>query len=441
DGYRLSENGDFVYDESGEAVSGPLTVRWQVAAGDECSAGGLALLQYPGYCVDRSRPAREAPPLPFAQQYRDATLKPVLTQRGDGNYRLQRPCPWYVVGQDENDSYQGESEPEPDPEPEPDSDGLQAPAGSGDTRPKIGMHGERIDWIGPRSQLYLPKDGTYSYAPEIQLYMQFIPFWHYMMPSPYSRKPLASNSTVGVILGALGIVLTLLTVCFAAPLTTGLALCLVATGTLLGLAAGSTAIASALLEKSDPETSRILGWVSLGLGIGATLLGLGTPRILAAYSSSRLTWSVSASGKIYLLGDMTVDLTDPLVAAVNAHGAPGTTLSTRLISGGTLGRQLQNIPLLPGQKIRLVSCYSAVGGKMGAQAQRLANTLQRQVTGYHYRVAAQPLGQNVAPGSSLSVFQPQAGFKALRTTIANSFISSAIRPAVYLKHPHLYFSS
>lgn len=78
---------------------------------------------------------------------------------------------------------------------------------------------------------------------------------------------------------------------------------------------------------------------------------------------------------------------------------------------------------------------------MGAQAQRLANTLQRQVSGYHHRVAAQQLGQNVAAGSSLSTFQPQAGFKALRTAITNGFITSAVRPAVYLKHPHFYFSS
>ncbi|MGE8356124.1 MAG: toxin TcdB middle/C-terminal domain-containing protein, partial [Microvirgula sp.] len=40
DAYLLSEHGDFLRDETGEAKTGPADPRWQVAAGDECSAGG-----------------------------------------------------------------------------------------------------------------------------------------------------------------------------------------------------------------------------------------------------------------------------------------------------------------------------------------------------------------------------------------------------------------
>ncbi|WP_159076037.1 SpvB/TcaC N-terminal domain-containing protein [Microvirgula aerodenitrificans] len=167
DGYRLSENGDFVYDESGEAVSGPLAVRWQVAAGDECSAGGLPLLQYPGYFVDRSRPAREAPPLPFAQHYRDATRKPVLVRHGNGSARTHGYRPWYCVAADENDSARHAPPPQ-----------VSAPRQESDaSRPRVGMNGEHIDWIGPRSQLYPLGSGVRSYDPGIQ---------RFLTPDPYS---------------------------------------------------------------------------------------------------------------------------------------------------------------------------------------------------------------------------------------------------------------
>ncbi|WP_460744877.1 RHS repeat-associated core domain-containing protein, partial [Microvirgula curvata] len=285
DGYRLSENGDFVYDESGEAVSGPLTVRWQVAAGDECSAGGLALLQYPGYCVDRSRPAREAPPLPFAQQYRDATLKPVLTQRGDGNYRLLRPCPWYVVGQDENDSYQGESEPEPDPEPEPDSDGLQAPAGNGDTRPEIGMRSERIDWIGPRSQQYMLGNGVRSYDPAQQRFLtmdSLSPFgaggispYAYCLGDPVNRADPSGHVSWDqwwdISLQVLAIALTVVTMIVAAPLG-GFILGLTLMGGGIFIGARLAQITATVLEESHPEAAYVFKLITLALDVNAVIL-------------------------------------------------------------------------------------------------------------------------------------------------------------------------
>ena len=63
----------------------------------------------------------------------------------------------------------------------------------------------------------------------------------------------------------------------------------------------------------------------------------------------------------------------------------------------------------------LASCFSSVGGKYGSQAQRLANSLGRSVTGF---------SGYTHPGTSLkgaTVFYPQTGVSAATTyTVYNA---------------------
>ncbi|AVY93048.1 MULTISPECIES: RHS repeat-associated core domain-containing protein [Microvirgula] len=180
---------------------------------------------------------------------------------------------------------------------------LPAVPGSG-PRPAIGMHGERIDWLNPRSQLYHLGDGARSYDPMLQCFLNkdpYCPFsggginpYAFCRGDPVNRSDHSGYMSVsagfGLGMGILGILLGILTLGLATlAAMTVLGSLLLATSTVLGLASSATGIASAVLEDRDPELARTLGWISLGLGMASAVTGMIGPA-LASY--------VKATGRV-----------------------------------------------------------------------------------------------------------------------------------------------
>ncbi|RAS09949.1 RHS repeat-associated protein, partial [Microvirgula sp. AG722] len=277
------------------------------------------------------------------------------TQRGDGNYRLQRPCPWYVVGQDENDSYQGESEPEPDPEPEPDSDGLQAPAGNGDTRPEIGMWGECIEWTGPRSQQYHLSGDRRSYHPAWQRFLNMDPYspvragwdnpYTFCKNDPVNERISASarfwNYFGGFLMIITGIAVLIGTAGIAGVFMIGASIM----GGLLSIASGATQIAATALMDSDPKASARLSEATMALAYIAGVL-LVPPTGGGGISPLRAKFNMRFRGaKLTKTGSGA----SPLVAKISQKSlSPALTQSAGAAHSST-GAQRLDISLAPGR--------------------------------------------------------------------------------------------
>lgn len=167
-------------------------------------------------------------------------------------------------------------------------------------RSAIGMHGEHIDWISSRSQLYHLGNGARSYDPMLQCFLSKDPYspfsvgginpYAFCRGDPVNRSDHSGYMSVsagfGLGLGILGILLGILSFGLATLVAlTVLGSLLLATSTVLGLASSATGIASALLEDRDPELARTLGWVSLGLGMASTATGMIGPA-LASYAKA-----------------------------------------------------------------------------------------------------------------------------------------------------------
>jgi len=168
-----------------------------------------------------------------------------------------------------------------------------SPFGSTDTRGGgdsllSGFNGERLD---PVSQSYNLGNGYRTYNPTLMRFNapdSWSPFgsggpnqYAYCEGDPINRSDpsghMSSGAAMGIgigmgILGLLGAVFTFgqsiaAAAAAEAALTASMAADLLATG--LGVAASVTNIASASTQESNPEASRILGWVSFGLGIAS----------------------------------------------------------------------------------------------------------------------------------------------------------------------------
>ena len=171
-------------------------------------------------------------------------------------------------------------------------------------RPLIGMHGERIDWLNSRSQLYHLGNGARSFDPMLQCFLSKDPYspfsvgginpYAFCAGDPVNRTDhsgyMSVSAGIGLGLGILGIILSIVTFGITALIGAGVVgLMLSATSALLGMASAATGIAAAILEDSDPELARTLGWVSLGLGIASALVGLIGPALTSyAKATGRL---------------------------------------------------------------------------------------------------------------------------------------------------------
>ena len=319
-----------------------------------------------------------------------------------------------------------------------------------DARPLIGMHGERLDWIGPRSQLYHLGNGVRSYAPTMQSFLSMDPF------SPFSaggtnaygfcgNDPINHSDPSGFLsewatnvlwLGALNIFLSILSFGLAAGVLAGLAYVMAASSMLLGVGSGLTGILSAAFEDRVPELSRLLGLISVGLGIGAGLTAVGATAAGKLLATGRIASRNAAltSGDVRI-GKMTLQA-DDYCDVINSHGAPFTTQTSSPVSGGTLGRQLLQAGLERTDKpLRLASCYSAVGGRHASQAQRIANLTGRNTIGYYGRVNSMAQGTVVSGSTQRTLFSPQVGMAATRTAVLNEAGSMLMRPLVFLRNP------
>lgn len=319
-----------------------------------------------------------------------------------------------------------------------------------DMRPLIGMHGERLDWTGPRSQLYHLGNGVRSYSPTMQRFLSMDPL------SPFSaggtnayvfcgndpinhRDPsgfLSEWATNTLWLGALAIFLSILSFGLVAGALAGLAYVMTASSMVLGVGSGLTGILSAALEESDPELSRLLGQISVTMGVAAGLIGFGYGAAGKLLTTGRIASRnvALASGEIRI-GKMTLQI-DDYCDVINAHGAPFTTQTSSPVSGGTLGRQLLQAGLEHSEKpLRLASCYSAVGGRHASQAQRIANLTGRDTIGYYGRVNAMAMGEIVSGSTRRALFSPQVGMAAARTAVLNQAGSMLMRPLVFLRNP------
>ncbi|MGE8357512.1 MAG: RHS repeat-associated core domain-containing protein, partial [Microvirgula sp.] len=270
----------------GEAKTGPADPRWQVAAGDECSAGGTLLLRYPGYFVDRSRPAREAPPLSYGQEYWNVISQRVQIQQANSNILRHRITPWYAGTLDENDAYLGSTHPPEQLQLSPDNK----------ARPLLGMHGEPISWVNSNTQLYHLGDGTRSYDPGIQRFLTADPYspfsvgginpYAFCVGDPvnrldttgylsfragsYSYSFSASAAIYGGSVGLIGGTLSLL----AALAATGLFFILATViGSILIIIGSALQVASGAMTDDNPDLATALGnAANILIGVGSLFL-------------------------------------------------------------------------------------------------------------------------------------------------------------------------
>lgn len=274
-------------------------------------------------------------------------------------------------------------------------------------RPLIGMHGERIDWISARSQLYHLGNGARSYDPMIQGFLSKDPYSPFSVgginpyafcggdpvnrsdPSGYSSTAIITGVTVGV----LGLLLGLITLGISAFIgMAALGALFAATSGVLGLASSAIGIAASVhAENGDAELARTLGWVSTGLGIAAMLIGVVVPVGMTIVKATGRLYSGTVHGRIlnsmhrepgrsFLFGARYRE--GSLAAAhINARGRienyQGIFLPPELWAD-----DLAQIPAYQGSPanspLYLMVCQSTRGGAQSPAA-IVARTLQREV--------------------------------------------------------------
>jgi RHS repeat-associated protein len=301
-----------------------------------------------------------------------------------------------------------------------------------------GYNGELGD---PVTGWYLLGNGQRVYNPRLQRFHNpdlFSPFdegglnpytfcvgdpINYADPTGQTPWWMWAATGVGMVLSS---VATVLTAGAAAPLLAGSITAsagLAAAATVAGAVGIAAGVTSAVLSETDPQNpvGPALGWTSLGLGIAAAgLSGLSGAAARAA-SGSLGKMPIVAS-----IGDAQIENFDEALL-MTAHGAPYATGADGIISGGKLASRLSVIPEIrnapPEKVLKLVSCYSANGGKFGSQAQRVANKLGRNVVGYYG-----PVGDTAIPSvNPTGFFTPQTGLPALSTKLLNGGLSRVTR--------------
>ena len=316
-------------------------------------------------------------------------------------------------------------------------------------RPLIGMHGERIDWLNSRSQLYHLGNGARSFDPMLQCFLSKDPYspfsvgginpYAFCAGDPVNRTDhsgyMSVSAGIGLGLGILGIILGVLTFGLAtlAAMTAAGAL-LLATSTVLGLASSAIGITAAVVERSDPELARTLSWVSLGLGIASVAVGLLGPG-LTAYAK--------ASGR-FIVGRLHSPLR-PNAALGNAPGNGNAFMFMPRYRDGSLvithggRRALQSIdgsylsPYLwadelaelpayasspPGSPLYLLACNAAATSPRYpvSNAQLVANALRRSVLSFNSPSTYRVMPVMPAPISELVVGYGSTWGKLLRFT-------------------------
>ena len=276
-------------------------------------------------------------------------------------------------------------------------------------RPRIGLHGVRIDWIGREAALYHFGNGVRSYDPASQRFLRKDPYSPFSVgginpyafcagdpvnrtdPSGYAA--MSVQSTLGMVLAALGVALSLGTFAIAAATLFGLAYWAGAASMALGVASGVTGILAAKRELNDPDVARVLGWVSIGLGVAAALIGLlpvglvgfvrGSGRyIRGAMSGRRAQLRHADDGLNFLFQEQFLD-----GSLVTTHGEPG---SLQAINGAYYppsewASRLSRLPEYQfsprSTPLYLMSCGSGTGG-LNSNAAAISRTLKREIASF-----------------------------------------------------------
>ncbi|WP_137939972.1 RHS repeat-associated core domain-containing protein [Chitinivorax sp. B] len=189
----------------------------------------------------------------------------------------------------------------------------------------LGFNGERIDRVTGCYQL---GNGCRTYNPRLMRFHSpdsLSPFsggglnpYAYCLGDPINHVDptgqLNWKSILGIVLGAVGVALAVVSLGTGAAISAGLIsagatlTAFAATGyvsaglALAGIAAGATGIASAALSEKDSNASNILGWVSLGLGIGSSVLGGLSAGIGSGVSATTRAWAAGAAATGVLAG-------------------------------------------------------------------------------------------------------------------------------------------
>ena len=286
-------------------------------------------------------------------------------------------------------------------------------------RPLIGMHGERIDWLHSRSQLYHLGHGARSFDPMLQCFLSKDPYspfsvgginpYAFCAGDPVNRTDhsgyMSVSAGIGLGLGILGIILGVLTFGLAtlAAMTAAGAL-LLATSTVLGLASSATGIAAAVTEDSDPELARTLGWVSLGLGIASLVAGLVGPAMaayakatgrlivgrLAGENHSRYVPARPAAGRLPAREEINFVFRSKFRhgALVMTHSEPGSmqTVTNHYLPPGEWAEELLHLPAYQAAPqdtpLYLMACGSTCNGS-SSNAAAVANSLGRDVYAFN----------------------------------------------------------
>lgn len=175
-----------------------------------------------------------------------------------------------------------------------------SPWGQGKAKGNItlpGFNGERAD---PVRGVYHLGNGYRAYNPTLMRFHcpdSLSPFgagginpYAYCAGDPVNHTDpsghMSDQAILGIVAGSVGFALAFLSGGASIAAAGGLIAALDATsatalvaGT-LGVAADATAIASGVTEDSDPTLSTTLGWVSMGMGLGALFTGLGSTRLV-----------------------------------------------------------------------------------------------------------------------------------------------------------------